>query len=92
MGWMDVLVCESVGVRWRGWYMVGMGNHGVMYDALVLAHRACPWEDEATRTRTPESCGGYECEAELGAFTDAMLNEMQTGFMVSGSVRGVACD
>ena len=90
MGWMDVLVCESVGVRWRGWYMVGMGNH--MYDALVLAHRACPWEDEATRTRTPESCGGPECSAELGAFTDAMLNEMQQGLMVSGSVRGAACD
>ena len=95
MGWMHVLVCKGVGVRWRGWcvvWMGRMGNQGVVHDALVLAHRACPWEDEATRTRTPESCGGPECSAELGAFTDAMLNEMQTGFTVSGSVRGVACD
>ena len=92
MGWKDVLVCKSVGVRWRGWYIVGMGNQGVIYDALVLAHSACPWDDEAARTRTPASCDFPECGAELGALTDAMLNDMKEGFMVSGSVRGVACD
>ena len=73
-----------------------MGNEGVMYDGLVRAHRACPWEDEATRVRTAASCGftsdfGPACEAELKKLTDAMLGDMKTGLMVSGSVRGVAC-
>ena len=72
-----------------------MGNEGVMYDGLVRAHRACPWEDEATRVRTAASCGfmsdsGSTCEAELRGLTDAMLGDMKTGLMVSGSVRGVA--
>ena len=72
-----------------------MGNEGVMYDGLVLAHRACPWEDETTRERTAASCGftsdfGPACEAELKKLTDAMLGDMKTGLTVSGSVRGVA--
>ena len=90
MGWMHVLVCKGVGVRWRGWcvvWMGRMGDQGVVHDALVLAHSACPFVDEATRERTPETCGTAECEDALRAFTDTMLEEMKEGFLVSGRVR-----
>ena len=64
-----------------------MGDQGVVHDALVLAHSACPFVDEETRERTPETCGTAECEDALRAFTDTMLEEMKEGFMVSGRVR-----
>ena len=67
-----------------------MGNQGVVHDALVLAHSACPFVDEATRERTPETCGtavAPKCEDALRAFTDTTLQEMKDGFMVSGRVR-----
>ena len=64
-----------------------MGDQGVVHDALVLAHSACPWEDEVTRERTPETCDTAKCEDALRAFTDTMLQEMKEGFWVSGRVR-----
>ena len=80
-----MLVCKGVGVRWRGWrvvWMGRMGDQGVVHDALVLAHSACPFVDETTRERTPETCFTAECEDALRAFTDTTLQEMKDGLMV----------